>query len=148
MIPYETFFEMAGVKYLAKKETSGYTLGGITVAPAESGNMQISSLSKENDFGKKMGYQLADEIIDINQLAVTSSNFSDLAHQYMVSTKQGDTLTVTVKRKNSSGGIEIVKLAAAAEKISLTQEYVLEFVTPNATQLAIRNAWLNTCRKR
>ncbi len=148
MLPYETFFGMAGVKYIPKKETIGFTMGSIAIKPDEKGGAKIATITKMNEFGKKMGYQKDDEIISINNEQVNAVNFSDLATKFTNTAKEGDTLTVKVKRKNTAGALETVTLSAPAIKISKTDEHLLEFENPDAEQLKVRNAWLNLpCKK-
>jgi predicted metalloprotease with PDZ domain len=148
MLPYETFFGMAGVKYIPKKETIGFTLGSISIKPDEKGGAKIASIANMNEFGKKMGYQKNDEIISINNEQVNAVNFQDIAGKFTATAKEGDTLTVKVKRKNAAGELETVILSAPATKISKTDEHMLEFETPDEEQLKIRNAWLNSpCKK-
>jgi predicted metalloprotease with PDZ domain len=148
MLPYETFFGMAGIKYIPKKETIGFTMGSIGVAPNANGGIMINSITKMNEFGKKMGYQKNDEIISINNEQTNAVNFSDVSKKFTATAKEGDTLTVKVKRKNTGGELETVTLSAPATKISKTDEHLLEFETPDEEQLKIRNAWFNTpCSK-
>jgi predicted metalloprotease with PDZ domain len=143
MLPYETFFGMAGIKYILKKESMGFTMGSIAVRPDEKGAVIIASIDKINEFGKKMDYQKDDEIISINNEQVNAVNFQDLSAKFTNTAKEGDTLTVKVKRKNTGGEMETVSLSAPAIKISKTDEHLLEFENPDAEQLKIRNAWLN-----
>ena len=148
MLPYETFFGMAGVKYIPKKETVGFTMGSISIKPDEKGGAKIASISKMNEFGKKMGYQKDDEIISINNEQANAGNFSDLSTKFTATAKEGDTLIVKLKRKNAVGEMETVTLSAPATKISKTDEHLLEFENPDAAQLKILNAWLNLpCKK-
>ena len=147
-IPYETFFGMAGVKYTRKKETIGFTVGGISTSSNGKGGIKITNVTKMNEFGKRMGYQKDDEIISVNNQQVNAVNFTDVAGKYNTTAKEGDTLTVKVNRKNAGGVTETVTLSAPATKIKLTEEHILEFETPNEEQLKIRNAWLNSpCKK-
>ena len=84
----------------------------------------------------------------INNEQVNAVNFSDLSAKFTYTAKEGDTLTVKVKRKNTAGTLETVTLSAPATKISKTDEHLLEFENPDAEQLKIRNAWLNMpCKK-
>lgn len=148
MLPYETFFGMAGVKYIPKKETVGFTMGSIGIKPNEKGGAVIASTSQMNEFGKKMGYQKDDEVISINNEDVNAVNFSDVSKKFTTTAKEGDTLTVIVKRKKATGVLETVTLSAPAIKIRKTDEHLLEFENPDAEQLKIRNAWLNMpCKK-
>jgi len=139
-LPYDTFFAIVGVKFIPKREVTGFTLGGITIRPNEEGKAAIASIAKMNEFGKKMGYQQGDILISVNGEEVNAVNYADVNTRAIANAKEGDTLTVKVKRK----GEEVV-LAAPQAKITKTEEFILEFDN-NATpeQLKIRSAWLNT----
>lgn len=142
-LPYEKFFGMAGVKYYPKKETIAFTLGGFAASVNDSGRVVVNNIAKLNEFGKKMGYRKDDEIISINGTAVTAANFTAAVNNYIATAKEGDPVTITVNRKNTSGTVETVTLTAPAQKVSKTDEHKLEFDTPDETQQKIRKAWLN-----
>ncbi|MBI1779975.1 MAG: peptidase M61 [Sphingobacteriales bacterium] len=147
-IPYEEYFGMAGVNYIVKRETESFTLGGFTAGVNEAGNVIVDNTRRINEFGKKMGYQKGDEVVSVNGVAANAGDFAQQASKFLSTVKEGDTITVVVKRKNTSGSIDTVTLSAPAMKIKKTEEHVLEF-NPNPTpeQLKIRNAWLNLCNK-
>jgi predicted metalloprotease with PDZ domain len=148
MLPYQTFFAMAGVNYISKRETTAFTMGGISLAPTAAGGIRVANISKMNEFGKKMGYQKDDEIISVGNQQVNAVNYTDVSSKYTSTLKEGDTVTVKVNRKNAGGQMETLALSAPATKVSLTEEYLLEFGPADAAQLKIRNAWLNTpCKK-
>jgi predicted metalloprotease with PDZ domain len=142
-LPYETFFGMAGVKYMPKKETTGFTMGGFSVTPNGEGALAIKSVAKLNEFGKKMGYQKDDELVSVNNELIVPEKFAGLSGRFIASLKEGDTVTVQVKRKNAKGEKETIALTAPAMKLTKTEEHVLEFETANDEQMKIRNAWLN-----
>jgi predicted metalloprotease with PDZ domain len=138
-LPYAEFFGYAGIKYIPKVETSTITMGAISISPDDEGRAVIGNISRMNDFGKKMGYQKDDIIISINNEMVNAANFSQVATRFTETAKEGDILTVKVKRKE-----EMVTLSAPAIRIPKVDEHVLEFEKqPTAEQLAIRQAWLN-----
>lgn len=143
-LPYDYFFGLAGVKYIPKKETQGFTIGNISLAPTEGGKIAISNVSVTNDFGKRMGYKQGDEIISFNGEEVNAVNFGNTAKKFTSTAKEGDTLTVKVKRKNDTGQEEMVTLAAPVVKVAKTEENLLELdAAATADQLKVRNAWLN-----
>ncbi len=143
-LPYDYFFGLAGIKYIPKKETQGFTIGNISLAPTEGGKIAISNVSVTNDFGKRMGYKKGDEIISFNGEEVNAVNFSNTAKKFTSTAKEGDTLTVKVKRKNDAGQEEMVTLAAPVAKVAKTEENLLELdEAATADQLKVRNAWLN-----
>ncbi len=143
-LPYDEFFGMAGIQYIPKREISAITLGGVTIQPDEEGKPAVTSTVRINNFGKKIGYKKGDIIISINEEQVTPVNFADVAARFTDNTKEGDTVTIKIKR-----GTEDLMLSAPAEKIAKTEEHVLEFDKAAAVeQIKIRNAWLNaTCAK-
>ncbi|RTL61033.1 MAG: peptidase M61 [Sphingobacteriales bacterium] len=147
-IPYEEFFGYAGVKYIPKRETESFSLGGFTAGVNEAGNVVVDNIRRINDFGRKMGYQKGDELVSLNGEPVHAEDFAQQASTFLSTLKEGDTITVVVKRKNTSGSIETITISAPAMKVKKTEEHVLEF-DPDATpgQLKIRNAWLNLCKK-
>ena len=135
---------MAGIKYIPKKETEAITLGNISLAPVEGGKIAVSNIAVTNDFGKRMGYKKGDEIVSFNGEEVNAVNFGTAAKKFTSTAKEGDTLTVKVKRKNDAGQEEMVTLAAPAAKATKTEENLLEFdAASSADQLKVRNAWLN-----
>ncbi|MBL0356707.1 MAG: PDZ domain-containing protein [Chitinophagaceae bacterium] len=139
-LPYETFFGMAGVNYIPKREVTAFTIGGISIRPNEQGKASVAGVAKMNEFGKKMGYKTGDVLLSINGEEVNAVNFPTLAAKFTATAKEGDTLSVKVKRNE-----EELMLAAPVVKITKTEEYVLEFdAAADAEQLKIRNAWLNT----
>ncbi|MFT3682021.1 MAG: peptidase M61 [Ferruginibacter sp.] len=147
-LPYETFFGYAGIKFIPKREVAGFSLGGFSLAPEEDGSLVISGVSKLNDFGKKMGYLAGDKLVSINGEDVSAATYNQVNTKFITSAKEGDTVTVKVKRKNGTAE-ETVSLSAPAVKVSKTEENVLEF-DPAATteQLRLRKAWLNlSCTK-
>lgn len=138
-LPYETFFGMVGIKYSPKKEVTTITLGSVSIQPDEQGRAVVTGAKSLNAFGKKMGYKDGDIFLSINGEPVTAVNFSNTAGKFTQNAKEGDILNIKVKRGN-----EEVLLSAPAEKITKTEEHVLEFDTAaTEQQLKIRDAWLN-----
>ena len=145
-LPYEEYFGLAGVNYIIKRETESFTLGGFTVTLNEAGNLVVDNIRRLNDFGKKMGYQKGDELVSLNGEALAQTNFAQLAAKFTNTVKEGDTVTMIVKRKNANGEMETVTLTAPAMKIKKTEEHILGFNTAaTPQQIKIRNAWLNKC---
>jgi predicted metalloprotease with PDZ domain len=144
-IPYEKFFAMAGISYSPQKTVGEITMGNIIMIPNPQGKMVITDVSRMNEFGKRMGYQQNDEILSLNGMAVTPGNFPELIAFVKEGMKEGQELEVKVARKNESGGVETMRLAAPLMKITNTKKHVLEFMEqPTEQQVLVRNAWLST----
>ena len=95
-MPYDTFFAIVGVKFIPKREVTGFTLGGIGIRPNEEGKAAVASVAKMNEFGKKMGYQQGDILISINGEEVSAINYPDVSAKTIANAKEGDTLAVKV----------------------------------------------------
>ncbi len=148
-LDYEKFFGLAGIKYIPKKEVTAITLGGVSIMPNESGKAEVTSVVRLNDFGKKMGYKKGDVIVSLNGETVNAVNFGETVERFTKTAKEGETVTVVVKRKNAEGKEEEVTLSSPAQQVTKTEEHLLEFDdAATKEQLKVRNAWLNTqCSK-
>ena len=143
-LPYDQFFKLAGINYYPKKEVTAFTMGGAAITPNESGKAEITSVVRLNDFGKKMGYKKGDVYVSLNGETISAINMSEVAERFMKTAKEGDMVTVVVKRKNAEGKEEELTLSAPAQKITKTEEFLLEFdEAATKEQLKVRNAWLN-----
>ena len=59
--------------------------------------------------------------------------------------KEGDIITVVVRRKTANGQMELVNLSAPALKVEKPKLHQLKFDgQPIAEQLRLRKVWLNT----
>lgn len=143
-LPYEQFFNLAGINYYSKKEVTAITMGGASITPNQGGKAEITSVVRLNDFGKKMGYKKGDIYVSFNGETVNAVNLTEVVAKFMKTAKEGDTVTAVVKRKNAEGKEEEVTLSAPAQKITKTEEHLLEFDdAATKEQLKVRNAWLN-----
>ena len=144
-IPYEKYFGFAGVQYIPKETIRAFSLGGMEMAGDSLGRLIVASTRAIDDFGKKMGYLDKDEILSLNGEALNLGNASMLIQNFYTKLKEGDKVTVVVRRKTPQGQMELVTLSAAAMKVEKIKLHLLKFdghATPE--QLALRKAWLNT----
>lgn len=142
-LPYEEFFAMAGVEYLAGETYRDFTIGSIQLNANPQGLYTIG-VNGMNAFGQKMGYKEGDEIVSINDMPVTVENFNSVLKQLYSSIKEGDAVNMKVNRADASGNKTLTSLSAPAMKIEKTRKHVLRFISnPSPAQLRVRNAWLN-----
>jgi len=143
-IPYEKYFGYAGITYIPRQVTQGFTLGGADITGSPEGKIVVNSIDGMDAFGKKLGYQKGDEIIRFNGEDLTLSNAGAAIQKYYTTAKEGDMVKIDVKRKNASGKEETITLSAPAMKV---EKVILHKLTmdPNPTeeQLKLRKAWLN-----
>jgi hypothetical protein len=142
-IPYEKYFALAGVEYIPSESYRDFTLGGLQLTPTADGMVNVG-IKELNIFGNKMGYQEGDVLISFNDSLVTNANLDARIDQLFATAKEGDKLTVKLKRKNPAGLLEVKTLQAPIMKVEKQRKHVLRFIPgPSAEQLRIRNAWLN-----
>ena len=141
-IPYEQYFGLAGVKYIPRETIMAFTIGGINIENDSTGKLTIHT-NGMNDFGKKMGYQDNDQLVSINAEPINADNEDELLQKFYETAKEGDKLTVVVKRKMPNGKYEAVSLSAPAAKVQKVRTHQLRF-DENATaeQLKLRTIWL------
>lgn len=143
-IPYEEFFALAGVDYVAKETTDEFTLGASEFGRTAKLEVTLRDENTFNTVGLALGYKKGDVIWKLGGNEVNVVNFQKTREDYFASLKEGDNLNVTVKRKDGSGKETIVELSAAAKKLPRTREHILRWSSnPSTEQIALKNKWLN-----
>ena len=148
-IPYEKYFGIAGVKYIPVEMVKEISLGNVGLTADEQGRILINSLKNVDEFGKKMGYQLNDELISLNGNNLSISNANTLIKGFFDNTKEGDNVTVIVRRKKENGDSALVTLSAPAMKIEKPRRHQLKWddqATPE--QVKLRGEWMNMEKKK
>lgn len=143
-LPLTDILQSVGIEYVAEATIKQASLGGIAIGFNQATNrLKVTNIDKINDFGKQMGYKANDELISINGKAMDMMSIQTIMNEYSANTKEGETVTVEVARKNAEGKEEIVKLSAPAILVEAKQKNVLKLAeNPTAEQLKLRNAWL------
>ncbi|HEX8377744.1 MAG TPA: hypothetical protein VF602_07985 [Pedobacter sp.] len=142
-IPYDYYFGLAGVKYTPLTQKKVVSFGGIMPALNPKGILFVSENSKFNEFGKKFGYQIGDELYSFNGQEVTPNTFADVLGGLRTSLKEGDFLKAKIGRTNAGGKIDTLILSAPVYFITQADENKLDLIeNPTSKQLAVRNAWL------
>ena len=143
-IPYEKYFALAGVQYIPKEISKEFSLGSMAIDGDAEGKLVIVDTTGMDAFGRKMGYRKGDVIESLNGEATVVSNANQLIQKFFTTVKEGDKVTIVVKRQ-SNGKTESVTLSATAAKIEKTRLHQLRFDEhPAPEQLALRRKWLNT----
>lgn len=143
-LPFEEYFAKAGIEFGREPDTKIASLGqvGIGYKPDEQ-RLFISNVGNMNAFGKEMGYQQGDLLMSLNGQDIQPSQAQAIIDDYTQTTKEGDTVTVVVKRKNEDGEYEERTLQAPAMLVDKPGEFTLQFVeNPTFKQLNLRNEWL------
>lgn len=142
-LPLEDLLGRVGVTFKKDIIIKEITLGGIRLSyNPETKRLFVAGINSMNEFGKKMGYQLKDEIVSINGEELDITKVEEQIDNYKKSVKEGDKVTVVVAR-DRKGKIKNKRLKGKALLVEKQHNYLIEF-NENATkkQLQIRNAWL------
>lgn len=143
-IPYEYYFDLAGVKFTPKVEKKVVSFGGISMDVNEKGIVHITDQSNFNEFGKKLGYKVADEIYAFNGIIVTGKNLQETIDRLRQGMKEGDTFNVKIGRK-SAGKLDTLTLSAPVTFVTVSEINKLDFLpNPGRKQQLVRTAWLTT----
>jgi predicted metalloprotease with PDZ domain len=145
-LPYAEFLAKAGVSFqpYAKKEV--FSIGGVGVAVMSGNKVKVVGANQLDEVGKKMGYKLMDEIISINGIPVTGKNFAEVLDKVRSTSKEGDMLTMVVKRFNDANVAEEKTLTAPIsikETLTLTNYMgLMEDKDMTPLQKVVQKAWL------
>ena len=141
-IPYEQYFALAGVNYIPKETYMAFTIGGVSIQNDSTGKLRVQTKDM-NEVGKKLGYKDNDELVSLNGEAINNDNEDALLKKYYETAKEGDKLTVVVKRKMANGKYETVSLSTGSMKVEKVRLHQLRFdENPTAEQLRLRTVWL------
>lgn len=142
-IPYDYFFGLAGVQFIPRREQQIYSLGNISLAANQKGNVSITPPFRPNEFGKKMGYKLEDEIYEVNGKLITLHNLSEVINGVKEAMKEGEVLTVKVGRINSNNMMDTVVLSSPIFKVtSLDVNKLTLLANTTSRQQIVQKSWL------
>jgi predicted metalloprotease with PDZ domain len=145
-LPYTEFFARAGVKFEARAKKEVFSIGGVGIAVMAGNKAKVVGTTQLDEVGKKMGYKLMDEIIGVNGIPVKGKNFAEVMDKVRSGLKEGDLLTMTVKRFNDAGVEEEKTLSAP---VSIKEElFLMDYMSlmedkdMTPLQKAVQKAWL------
>ena len=142
-IPYEYFFNLAGIKFSPKTEKKIFSMGGIAPSISPKGIVVITPGPPMNEFGKKVGYKPGDEMYGINGVNINPINLMQVIDSIKSTMKEGDNFEVRVGRKNKAGNLDTLLLKANVFKVTQTELNKLEPIeNANAQQKLIQQKWL------
>ena len=144
-LPLEEVFRKVGIRYEPAASEQVISYGGfIPGFDQEAEKITVAETEDMDAFGKKMGFQVGDQLLQLNGTAITPQNIRELIGEQLQQMQPGEPLTMTVGRTNARGKLKKKKLKGKATAIQRETMHVLE-PDPNATpeQKALRAAWLN-----
>lgn len=145
-LPYQEVLGWAGIDYSPELKKMVATTGRFGLGGNEEGEIFVRDISNLNDFGKDMGYQEGDVLVEWNGEAVNAETISSILDDHYTNTKAKAKVKVLVRRE-VDGETKEVKLKAKAVLVESNDKHAIQ-VNDNASedQLKVRNRWL-TVRK-
>ncbi len=144
ILPLKATFEKIGINYFDKEETDEMSLGGFGFGyNSETKKFIVGDISQMNEMGKRMGYRVNDQVLEINKTQISLDNIRTIISAFTYNAKKGDLLTIKVLRKNWRGKEKKKTLKAKVIPVKITNEYILR-VNPNGSrkQMITRTAWM------
>ncbi|MBC7935057.1 MAG: peptidase M61 [Rhizobacter sp.] len=148
-IPYERYFALAGVDYVARETVSKFSLGhddNLRINTEQ--EIEFESDVTVNPTGVALGYKKGDIIWKVGGKELSILSFREVLKDYLASLKEGDQMFVTIKRKDAAGKMQVLDLKTPAKKQARVAEHLLRWTTnPTEQQIKLKNKWLNVgCR--
>lgn len=137
-IPYQSLLATAGIRLQEEAPVMVATTGKFSLNLNEDEQIFISDISEINDFGKDMGYQKGDILVEWNGHPVNLENVNKVLEDYYTNTKEKDKVTAMVMREGKKKKLKAK--AVLVESIQPRELSVMENITPD--QQKIREAWL------
>ncbi len=142
-LPLSEVLAWAGIEYAAEKPAMKTTLGRFGLGLNEDRQLIVDDISNLNSFGKDLGFQVDDIILEINGKEFNLKTASTLMNDVKENTEVGDKITVLVDREKK-GKMKSKKLKAKAIKVETIEKHFLEFLaSPSSEQLKIQESWLS-----
>jgi predicted metalloprotease with PDZ domain len=141
----EKLLGAAGIAYIAELEVPQISTGNIEYGyNFETGRIRVENNDEMDDFGKALGLQVGDELVEFNGKEVNLNTIADVIEDFLANTKEGETIKVIVAREDKKGKFKKKKLKAKAIMGTVIEPHFLQLMedaTPQ--QLKIRKAWIN-----
>lgn len=125
-LPLEELFKTVGISYQDKVERKDISFGGVDFGIDAEDNIVVARTTNIDKVGLDMGYQSGDRIISVNKIAVTIQNAAEVLQKIKKELKEGDKLTILVKREDKKGRLKTKKLKAKVREVTTNDEYVFE----------------------
>jgi len=149
-LPYAQVMDWVGVNYIAEEKFKDFSLGinnaDINLIPInDKPYLYVATTEHMNDMGKALGFQQGDVLIKINGETIPDigPQIGEFLTRHREALKEGNKLSYTILRKDSSGELKETELSTNAFQIEFSRKHLLNFndsATPE--QIAMRNAWL------
>ncbi len=142
-LPIVETLSWAGIEYEEEQVKKQISLGKINLNLNEDQEIYIANASQMNEFGEAMGYQEGDVLLALNDQEISLATINALFDAFVAETKEGDDVTMKVRRKVDGKQTEVV-LSAKAMGVEVADRHVLSMAEEiSEEQKMIREKWLS-----
>jgi predicted metalloprotease with PDZ domain len=149
-LPFKEVFDDVGVDLIperpATRFSTGYNPNALAVEEVDGKKrLKIANIKGLTEQGTALGFKAGDVMVKVNgqDLPDLGQDLFNMLVQVRDNMKEGEPLSYTVLRKDSSDVYQPVELKAPIAKVNFIEKDILSFnQNPTAEQLATRKAWL------
>jgi predicted metalloprotease with PDZ domain len=143
--PFEELLAMVGIVYQAEAEIERFTVGNIEFGyNFGTGRLKVAGIDEMDAFGKDMGWQEGDELIEFNGTPVDLYTISDVISDFYSNTEVGDKVEVLIARPSGEDEFKEKKLKAKARTAMYPEYHIIQAVPePSESQVNLRKVWIN-----
>ena len=143
--PLKDLLASAGIEYNEELRIPRISSGNVGYSyNFETSRIKVEDTNEMDEFGRDLGLQKGDELIEFNGEEVTLSNISDVLNKYYTNAEVGDKVKVKIARPDDDGDFKNKTLKAKAVMGEVTRKHDLHLMdNPTPVQLKMRKAWIN-----
>lgn len=144
-LPLEEYLAKAGVALQRNTTITELTFGGFLPGKNDERNkMEVVTTIGMNSFGKELGIEKGDLLVNVNDIDLSPEVFSDGIAEFKNTYADGDKVTLVVERKNKKDEWKTVKLKGRAQAVERTVTLRISYLPePDEHQQKVRKAWIN-----
>ncbi len=142
--PLEDLLASAGVEYHRELKIPQISSGNVSFSyNFQTNRIRVESTENMDAFGRELGLQKDDELIEFNGQEVNLSNISEVLNDYAANTEVGDKVKVKIARpKGDDYKEKTLKAEAKMGEVSRSHDLRL-MENPTPQQMKMRKAWIN-----
>ncbi len=144
-LPLQEYLAKIGINYVPPQTKMEPSMGNISFGlNQETGHLIITQTDNMNKFGRELGFQEGDQLLEFDGSELTVQNFQEVVGKYKETRKEGDKVTAVVQREVKPGKTKKKKLKGKVilVKVSTNPSFEIE-QNPSQQQLDLRYAWMS-----
>jgi predicted metalloprotease with PDZ domain len=146
-LPLTDILNSVGISFAEAEQVRSINLGnvGLSYNPTTK-RLIVANTDNLNDFGKKVGYQMGDELVSLNGKSLTIETYQEVTGHFKDTAKEGDPFEVVVMRKSEANLVETKLSATLTGSVSTVKNVLKLNENANEDQLKLREYWLDPSR--